>query len=207
MAWNANEPTMGNTIAADIPAIEENFQCLNDRFAYGELWIPASIMIPTTTNGAAAGTFEFTTNDLMVDYYAFDNTTEEYTSVNVVFPIDYDLGTINAKFYCSSATGSSAGDTVEWKISGTAIRNDYPLDHAQGTGQTAVATMLADNGADLQITGATGAITIGDTPNLGGMINLKFSRNVSGTDDMTEDAWLFGVLIQYGRTNAEVSAW
>jgi hypothetical protein len=45
------------------------------------------------------------------------------------------------------------------------------------------------------------------------MVHFKLSRNVGGTDDMVEDAWLFGALIQvtetfpdYSGTNAIV-AW
>lgn len=206
-SWNADKPALGNAIADDIPDIEENFQCLNDRLAYGTMWVHASSMVPTTTNGGAAGSQEYATNDLMQEYYAFDDATEEFVCANVKFPEDWDRSTIKAKFYFSSASGSTVGDTVEWEISGIAISNDDALDVAQGTGQVITDTILAGVNGDLHITSATPACTIGGTPALADLINLKFSRNIAGTDDMEEDAWLFGVLIQYGRTNAAVSAW
>ena len=66
--------------------------------------------------------------------------------------------------------------------------------------------VLAGVEACLHISGATPSITIGGTPALGDLVHFKISRNVSGTDDMTEDAWLFGVLIQYKKSN-DVTAW
>jgi len=207
MAWNADIPALTNTIAADVPKIELNFQCLNDRFAYGTIWIPAGAMIPLSTNGAEYGITEKATNDIMLEYYAFDATTEEYVAVNLVMPEDYALGTLKAKFFWSSAAGSTAADTVEWQIAGRTFADDAGLDAAVGTPQVISDALLANAGADLQVSGATPATTITGTPALNEFMHIKFSRNVGGTDDMTEDAWLFGVLIQYGRTNAAVTAW
>uniref|UniRef100_A0A6M3JT71 Uncharacterized protein n=1 Tax=viral metagenome TaxID=1070528 RepID=A0A6M3JT71_9ZZZZ len=207
MAWAADIPALTNTIAADVPKIELNFQCINDRFAYGTIWIPAGAMIPLITNGAEYGIVEYATNDIMAEYYAFDDATAEGAHVNIKFPEDWDRSTIKAKFYWSSASGSTVGDTVEWAAKGIAISNDDPLDAALGTVQVITDTVLAGTNGDLHITSATPAITIGGTPALADLINLRFYRSVAGTDDMEEDAWLFGALIQYGRTNAAVSAW
>jgi len=57
--------------------------------------------------------------------------------------------------------------------------------------------VLAGKNADMRISSATPALTVGRTPALGNMFECKVSRNVSGTDDMTEDAWLFEVWIQF----------
>jgi hypothetical protein len=55
------------------------------------------------------------------------------------------------------------------------------------------------------ISAATPAVTIGGSPALGDLVHFKISRNVGGTDDMTEDAWLFGVLIQISETFPDAS--
>lgn len=200
--WNTGIPALTNQIAADIPDIQENFACL----AYINVWVPAKAMTPTDTNGAEAGTNEYATNDLMRAYYAFDGATEQYVGFDVPMPENWDRSTIKAKFYWSSATGSTAADTVEWEIGGVAIGDSDPLDATLGTTQVISDALLANNGTDLQISSATPAITIGGTPALGDLIHIKISRNVGGTDDMTEDAWLFGCYLQLG-INESVSAW
>jgi hypothetical protein len=177
------------------------------------IWVPATAMLPTTTNGAAAGINEYATNDMMRAYYAFDDATEEFVCFDIVMPEGWNRGTIKAKFYWSSASGSSAGDTVEWEMGALAVGDDDALDATLGTAQVITDTVLAGTNGDLHITSATPAITVGGTPALADMVHFKASRNVGGTDDMAEDAWLFGILIQvtetfpdYSGTNAIV-AW
>jgi hypothetical protein len=170
-------------------------------------------MMSNETNGANPIENEYATNDLMRAYMSFDGATEQYVSFDWVFPEGWDRSTIKAKFYWSSASGSTAGDTVEWEIKAIAVSNDDALDVAYGTAQVVSDTLLANDGGDLQVTAATPALTVGGTPALGDMVNFKISRNVGGTDNMTEKARLFGVLIQYlvsfpdaSGTNA-VAAW
>jgi hypothetical protein len=175
---------------------------------YKTIYIDAGAMVPATTNPAETGTKEYGTNDLDADYFAFDTgATEERVSFKIVMPEDYDLGTVKAKFYWSSATGSSTSDTVEWGISAVAIDNDGAMDVAKGTAVTVSDALLADNGADLQISAATGAMTIGGTPAAGKLVVFEVYRNTDGTDNMTEDAWLFGVVIQYQRTTTAMAGW
>jgi hypothetical protein len=178
------------------------------RDGYTALYVDASAMTAATTSPAASGTVEYGTNDLDAGYFAFDGGgTEERVSFKLVMPDNYDLGTVKAKFYWSSATGSTAGDTVEFGISAVAITDDGAMDVAKGTAVTVSDTLLADSGADLQISAATAAMTIGGTPAAGKLVVFEVYRNTDGTDDMTEDAWLFGVLIQYQRTNSAMAAW
>lgn len=173
---------------------------------YQTVYVPAAGMTPTTTNGAAAGTNEYATQDINIDYLAFDGATEEFAEFQFPMPENWDRGTIKAKFFWSSASGSTAADTVEWEIQAGALSDDDAIDAALGTSQVISDALLADNGADLQVSGATPAMTVGGTPAIGDLIHFKVSRNVGGTDDMTEDAWLFGVWIQYKVANT-VSAW
>jgi len=226
---NSNIPAVGNQISADIPDIKENLEWHQDCFqkicnSYNAssltsmgfvttIWVSATAMLGTSTNGASPGLNEYATNDIIRAYYAFDGTTEQFVGFDVVMPEGWNRSTVTAKFYWSSATGSTTGDTVEWEIGGIALSNTDTLDTAIGTAITVSDATTADNGTDLQVSAATAAITVGGTPALGDLVHYKVSRNVAGTDDMTEDAWLFGVLIQvvetfpdYSGTNA-ITAW
>lgn len=172
------------------------------------IWIPASAMIPLTTNGAAPGTVEKATNDIMLDYLAFVTGTEQFAAFNVPMPDTWNLGTIKAKFFWAPATDSgAAGDTVEWEIAAGALSNGDTIDSALGTGQVISDAVIANESAILHITGATPALTVGGTPALGDMIHFKVSRNVGGTDDHGYDAWLFGVLIQFTKGSTAGAAW
>jgi len=174
---------------------------------YKNLYIPASAMVPCTTNGAAPGTNEYGTNDIELDYMAFDGgATEERVQFAMPMPEDWDRGTVKAKFFWGSASGSSVSDTVEWGIKAGALSNDDAIDTALGTPQVISDALLAADGADAQLSGATPAVTIAGTPALGDLVVFEFYRNTDGTDDMTEDAWLLGVWLQYG-ADKEVSQW
>jgi len=206
MTWNAGKPALANAISADVPDIEENFDVLGK---YNTIWIGAGAMVPLSTNGAEAGIKEYATNDVMIPYYAFDGATEEYISVNLVMPENWDLSTILAKFYWAPGDSAcTAGDTVEWQIQGISITDDDAIDTAYtDAGEVISDTVLAGKDADIHVTAKTPAVTINGTPAAEHFINLKISRNVSGTDDMTEDAWLFGVVIQYAASVGIETAW
>jgi len=227
--WNTDKPALANQVAEDIADIEENLQELHDVIQaitngtlgtttaanfrvdaysiYKTLFIPAADLIPTTTSGCATlATTELATNDIMLSYLAFDGAAEEFCTISLPMPEDWNLGTIKAKFFWVPATGCTAADTVEWEIAGVAISNDDPIDATLGTGQVISDAVTAGVEADLHVTGATPSITVGGTPALGDLVHFKISRNVGGTDDMEEDAWLVGVWIQY-LANASASAW
>ena len=180
----------------------------SDCIQYCTLWIPAGAWKPTKTAGCAdLASTQTSSNKDMYEYLAFDGSTEEYADCNIVMPEEWDRGTIKAKVYWIPATGCSQGDTVEWELAAVAVSDDDDIDASLGTSQVISDTVLAGKEGDLHITGATPAITVGGSPALGDLIHLKLSRNVSGTDDMTEDAWLVGVLIQYGILTSQPSAW
>uniref|UniRef100_A0A6M3IJA1 Putative tail protein n=1 Tax=viral metagenome TaxID=1070528 RepID=A0A6M3IJA1_9ZZZZ len=178
-----------------------------DVLQYQEIYIDSGAMVALTTNGAESGTYEFPTNDHMIDYFAFDGATEEFISFKFRFPSVWDRSTIKVKFFWAPGDAAcTAGDTVEWEIGGVAISDDDPIDATLGTAQVITDIVLAGKDGDLHLTSATPAITIGGTPALGDLVLFKASRNVSGTDDMTEDAWLFGITIQF-KINQAVAAW
>ena len=173
---------------------------------YDTIYIDAGAMVPCTTNGALQSTHEHPTNDIDIDHYAFDpGVTEERVQWKLAMPENWNRGTLKAKFYWSSATGSTADDTVEWGIKAGALSDSDAIDAALGTAQVISDILLADNGVDLQISGATPAITIGGTPALNDLILFEVYRNTDGVDDLAEDAWLMGVLLQYKKTRYAAS--
>jgi len=204
MTWNADVPKAANQILADVEDVNENLKCL----AYINMWIPAAAMIPLDTNGATFGTYEYATNDVMLAYYAFpDGAVNINVAANVVMPENWNRGTVKAKFMWSSATGSTAGDKVEWQIKGLAVGDNDAIDAAYtDAGEVISDTLLANNGGDIQVSAATPAVTINGTPALTDLVNFKISRSVAGDDDMAEDAWLFGVYLQLG-INEAITAW
>jgi hypothetical protein len=172
---------------------------------YDTVWIGAGAMVPCTTNGAAASTEEYGTNDIDLDILAFDTgATEERAQFTLVMPETWDRSTVKVKFFWGNATGASAADTVEWGIKAGALSNDDAIDAALGGAVVITDTVIADG--DLHVTSATPALTVGGTPALGDLIQFEVYRNTDGTDDMAEDAWLIGCWIQFLKTNT-VSAW
>ena len=169
--------------------------------AIGTIYIDAGAMVPCTTNGALQSTHEYPNNDIDIDHYAFDTgAIEERVQWKLVMPENWNRGTIKAKFYWSSATGSTAGDTVEWGIKAGALSDSDAIDAALGTPQVISDALLAADGADLQISAATPALTVAGNPALNDLILFEVYRNTDGGDDMAEDAFLFGCLIQYKKT-------
>jgi hypothetical protein len=206
-AWNTLIPAMANQVTADIPDIKENLEKLYAMASPTNIWIPAREWKPTTTGGCAAlANVELPTNDIQIEYLAFDGASEEFATHSRMMPENWDRGTIKAKFFYIPATGCTAADTVEWELAAVAVSNDDPIDATLGTGQVISDAITAGVEADLHVTGATPAITVGGTPALGDYVHFKMSRNVGGTDDMTEDAWLLGVMLQI-TANEEVTAW
>jgi hypothetical protein len=159
------------------------------------IYIPAGAMIPRTSNGAAFGTLETTTNKVMVRTLDFDTATTEYAQFNVRMPKSWDEGTVTAYFIWSHpATTTNFG--VVWGLQGVAISDDDALDVAFGTVQ-----VIADTGGttnDLYQSAITPAITIGGTPQELDYVTFQIYRDVAaGGDTMAVDARLHGVVLMY----------
>jgi len=174
---------------------------------HGTFYVDAAGMIPCTTSGALQGTHEYSTNNIDIDYFAFGaGITKERVQFTRVMPENWDKGTIKVKIHWSSDTGSTTGDTVEWGIKVVAGGDNDIIDVSLGSPQVISDTLLADNGTKRQISDATPAIVVGGSPVIGDEIQFEIYRNTDGTDDMAEDAFLFGIVIQY-RKYGTVAAW
>lgn len=172
---------------------------------YDTFYVDAAAMMSCQTSGATAGVTELSSG-INLDYFAFGGgATENRVQFRMAMPEDWDRGNINVRFLWSSSTGSTSGDTVEWAIKAVAISDNDVLNTTFGGVQAISDALVNDNGADLQMSGAV-ELTIGGTPQLADMVIFEIYRNTDGTDNMTEDAWLFGAQIQYQR-NRQVSEW
>ena len=179
-AWVANAGTSGGTSGT------------SDRI----ISIDAGALVTRTTNGAAAATEEYATNDVMSDHFLFDGATEEGVQFRFHMPSDWDGTTVNAKFYWDGATGASASDGVTWGIAMQAFQNDDALDNAFGTSVDTDDALIAVG--DLHVTAESAAITIAGSPSAGDLIFAEVTRVVGDSNDtMTEDAKLVGVTIHY----------
>lgn len=162
------------------------------------VWIPAAAMIARTTNGAASGTVETTTNKVMLKTLDFDATTQEFAQFAIRMPKGWNEGTVTAAFTWShAATTTNFG--VVWQLAGVAISDDDTLDVAFGTAQT-----VADTGGttdDAYITSATSAITIAGTPAEQDYVVFQVARApANASDTMAIDARLHGVTLYYTTT-------
>lgn len=157
------------------------------------IWVPAGAMVSTTTNGAADGTTELATNDVMLKTKDYDTSTLEKAQFTVAFPKSYDGGTVTFRAYWTAASGSGG---VAISVAARAFSNDDALDTAFGTAVTVTDTLITAN--DLHDTGESSAITIAGTPADHDLIIFEVSRAVSnGSDTLGVDMKLLGVAVYF----------
>lgn len=189
--------------------------------ALGYVWIPADIMRSEATAPVAGFSFtddgtlliplsnEYATNDINMSYWQYEQGPgfSELAYANFVFPSDWDLGTVKAKFYWTCATGATIAETVKFSIRLTAFSDSDVIDVAKGTQQVIQDALTAANGTDMQITDATPAITVGGTTlAIGDLINMSVQTQDPTGAPFAETTWLFGVMIQYKKGSAN-AAW
>lgn len=161
------------------------------------IWIPASAMISRTTNGAAAGSVEQTTNKNMVKSLDFDTTTQEFAQFSVAFPKSWNLGTVTFIPYLSQLT-TAAGNVV-FGLAGVAVSTTDALDVAFGTAQTSDTTVGT---ANLEYVGPeSSAITIAGTPAVGDRVMFQINRTVA-SDNLAQDARLHGIRLFFTTSSA-----
>lgn len=150
--------------------------------------VAAAAMIARTTNGAASGTAESTTNKVMTATLDFDQSTDEFAQFTIAMPKNWDEGTVTAQFYW---TAGSTGNVV-WGLQGVALSDDDAIDAAFGTAQTVTDGVTA--AGDLMISAETGAITIAGTPAAGDLVVFQVYRDAdNGSDTLAADAKLIQV--------------
>ena len=157
------------------------------------IWIPAVAMYARTTNGAATGTVETSSNKNMIRSWDFDPTTQEFVQFAICMPKMWDEGPVKAQFVWSHASTSTNFGTV-WALEGVAFGDGDDLDAAFGTAQ-----QVADTGGTTNRkyrTAETADITIAGTPQANDWVLFQAKRvPADGSDTMAIDARLEGILL------------
>lgn len=163
--------------------------------------IPASAMVPNTTNGAAAGLTETTTNKVMLRTLDFDTTTQESVQFLIPMPKGWDEGTVSFQPIWTAASGSGG---VVWDCAGVALSDDDASDTAFGTVQTSTDTLLA--AGDVHIGPESSAITIAGSPAENDLVVFRVRRvPADASDTLGVDAKLIGIRL-FITTNAKNDA-
>lgn len=157
------------------------------------IWIPAGAMVARTTNGAASGTAETTTNKVMLSTLDFDATTAEYAQFSVYLPSSYNSSTFTYRVSWSHAS-TTVNFGVAWRLAARAFGDDDAMDAAMGTAVT-----VTDTGGttdDQYVTSESTAVTAAGTPAPNKLFIFEVSRNpANASDNMAVDARLHGVLL------------
>jgi len=165
-----------------------------------EMPISAASLKGTATNGAGDAdklpeSRELPTNDINIDYMAFDTSTVETAYFQITLPKGWNAGTVT--FRCKWTAPSGSG-TVQWELRGLALVNDDPLDTANSAnGQTVTDTLLAAD--DVHISPESSVITLNGSP--GGtdpIIYFEITRN-TGSDTLGVDAQLMEIILTFTR--------
>lgn len=159
-----------------------------------DIFIPATAMWARTTSGAGGLTkVETATNKINYQVFEFDSASVEYVQFGWIPPRNYNNGTVKFTFWWTNAAGLTT-ETVDWDVAGVAFRNDDALEAAMPAAVTTTDTWIAQN--DVHISPQSTAVTIGGTVQDSDFIMFEISRKVS-TDNLTGDARLIGVVIEY----------
>ena len=158
------------------------------------MWIPATAMTPSETNGCASITSVETSSgrpDLIV--LDFDKDSDEFAHFSVAMPKSWNEGTITFQAYWTSSSTNTG--TVAWAMSGVSFGDNDLIDQDYGT--TVVATAKAHSGTaeDLNISAASGNLTVANAA-ADELAFFEIFRDVS-QDSHTADARLLGVKIFY----------
>ena len=160
-------------------------------------------MTARTTNGAASGTAEMSTNKQMFKTLDFDTTTQEFAQFAIHMPKGWNESTVTFQPVWSHAS-TTTNFGVVWALEGYAFSDDDAGDAAFGTAQTSTDTGGTTN--DIYIGPESSAITIGGSPAENDYVIFQIKRNVSdGSDTMAIDARLHGIKLFY-TTNAATDA-
>jgi len=183
----------GGTGASDAATARTNLGAAADAITQ-TIWVPATAMWATTTNGAASGTVELAATQPVLKTLDFDTTTKEYAQFAIRMPKGWNESTITFEAVWTAASGSG---TAVFSLAGVAFSNDDAMAAAFGTSQTVTNTLLTAN--DCHVSPTSSPITIGGTPAEEDLVYYQVAREVA-SDTLGVDAKLIGITINYTTT-------
>jgi len=182
--------TSGNTYATAVGAAS-NAAMVGQQ----TIWVPAGAMTPRTTLGAASGSLQVTTANVMLSYLAFDSSTKEGAQFGIQMPKGWDEGSLYAQFVWTHPTAAS-NFGVSWELAAVAFADGNAANTAFGTLQE-----IDDTGGTantIYITSETPAITVDGSPGAEEYVMYQVTRDYADTGDtLAVDAYLLGVKIHY----------
>ena len=155
------------------------------------IFIPASAMYGSDTNGADAQQVETTATRPDLKVLDFDASTAEYAQFAIAMPKSWNLGTVTFQAWWTPST-TNTGDCI-FGLQGVSCSDSDTADVAFGT-----AAEVTDAGIgtveDVQVTGESGAITIAGSPADNDYTFFQVYRDAAdGSDTFTGDARLLGI--------------
>lgn len=158
------------------------------------IWVPVAAMTPRTTNGAASGLTELTSNKVMVRSLDFDAATVEYAQFSIRMPKSWDEGTVTFVPQWSHAA-TTTNFKVSWGLQAVAISDGETLDAAFGT-----AIYSNDTGGNTSYAYAgpeSSAVTIAGTPAAQDLVIFQVLRKADDAtnDTLAVDARLHGITV------------
>ena len=161
------------------------------------MWVPATAMYASTTNGAEATQTELTAGYPELKTFDFDTSTAESVQFNVSFPKSWDEGVVQFQtFWSASATDTGTGG---FTLAGCSVANNIDYDLAFGTPVANTALAASGTQDDLMVNVESGDVTIASAAADTNTI-FRLVRD-TGTDTNTGDLRLVGIKI-YFTTNA-----
>jgi len=156
------------------------------------IFIPASAMTPTASNGCSVmTTVETTAGRPDMNVLDFDATADEHAQFQVAFPKSWNEGSVSFKAYWTVAAAVTTG--VAWGLQGVAVSDNDTIDVAYGN-PTVVTDDALNTTEDLCVTDESSPVIIAGTPAAEDMVFFRVFRDVSdANDDMTQDARLIGI--------------
>jgi len=157
------------------------------------MWVPASAMYGTTTNGADPQQVETQAGRPDMKVLDFDASTPEKAQFSVAFPKSWNEGTVTYQvFWTPSSTNT--GNCI-FNLQGVAVGDGDTIDVAFGT-LIAITDAGIGTVEDQQVSAVSSAMTIAGSPAVEQLTYFNFQRNASdGGDTFTGDARVLGIKI------------
>jgi len=162
------------------------------------IWVPATAMQPTTSNGCAAlATVETTAGRPDMVVLAFPVAADSFAQFSIAFPKSWNAGTVTYQVFWA---GIAATSNCSWNLAGVAVSNNTTIDIAYGT---AVVVTDAAQGAveELNVSAVSGALTIAGSPGDDELCYFRIGRDVS-EGNMNGNGQLLGIKLFYTSDSA-----
>ena len=159
------------------------------------IWVPASAMYGSTTNGADAQQVETTATRPDLKVLDYDASTAEYAQFAIAMPKSWNLGTVTFQYFWAPSN-TNTGNCI-MGLQGVSVSNDDSADVVFGTAQEVTD---AGGGAveDVLVSSVSSAMTIAGTPADDDLTFFQLYRDAAdGSDTFTGDARLLGIKLFY----------